>query len=39
MANPWLPKLLSGMNNAEKPNIVFLDFVDPYLCGAVIAAN
>jgi hypothetical protein len=37
ITNPRLPKTLLGMTN--KPNIVFMDFLDPYLCGAVVAAN
>lgn len=37
MANPWLPKMLAG--SAPKPNIVFIDFVDPYLCSTIIARN
>jgi hypothetical protein len=37
MANPWLPKMLT--DNAGQPNIVFIDFVDPYLCRAIVARN
>jgi 1-phosphatidylinositol phosphodiesterase len=37
MAKPWLPQYLSGIT--KRPNIVFTDFVDPYTCSAIIAAN
>jgi 1-phosphatidylinositol phosphodiesterase len=41
MANPWLPKKLSQIENAgtNRPNIVYLDFIDPYLCSAIIELN
>jgi hypothetical protein len=39
IANPWLPKLLSETKHSDLPNIAFLDWIDPYICGTVIAAN
>jgi hypothetical protein len=45
MANPWLPKKLSalteevGTADARMPNIVFIDFIDPYVCSAIIELN
>ncbi|HEV2803274.1 MAG TPA: hypothetical protein VGW12_22630 [Pyrinomonadaceae bacterium] len=45
MANPWLPKKLSelianhGTEKPHTPNIVYIDFVDPYLCRAIIELN
>jgi hypothetical protein len=45
MANPWLPRALSeltdqrGIDCAAMPNIVMIDFIDPYLCSAIIKLN
>lgn len=41
MANPWLPRELSALkkNGMHVPNIVYIDFVDPYLCRAILDLN
>jgi hypothetical protein len=36
-ANPQLPKVLHA--NSTKPNIVYIDAVDPWICGPIIAMN
>lgn len=38
MANPWISSFLND-HQPTRPNIVFLDFVDPYICKTVIATN
>ncbi|HMV66721.1 MAG TPA: hypothetical protein PKA64_07715 [Myxococcota bacterium] len=39
--NPWLPRSLTAMVDGDelRPNIVYLNFVDPDLCGAIIATG
>ena len=39
MANPWLPKKLFEIPGTRTPNIVYLDFIDPYLCRAIVESN
>lgn len=41
MANPWWPMKMENIQvtNSNKPNIVYIDFVDPYLCNSIIALN
>jgi len=41
VGNPWLAQNLAAMKapGAKKPNVVYLDFIDPYLCRAIIALN
>lgn len=41
MANPWLPALISRIrrDGTVLPNVVYIDFVDAYLGGAILAAN
>lgn len=40
-ANPQLPKRLREMvaSGRPRPNIVYIDHVDPWLCSAIIALN
>jgi 1-phosphatidylinositol phosphodiesterase len=41
MANPWLPRTLAEINSGslKKPNIIYIDFVDPWICRAIIEVN
>jgi hypothetical protein len=41
MANPWWPRKMRNiqMNNSHRPNIVYMDFIDPYLCNSILALN
>lgn len=41
MANPWLPLTLQDIRKDvfPYPNIIYHDFVDPYLCQAIIQLN
>jgi hypothetical protein len=44
MANPWVPHVMrealaSAVDGAPLPNIVYLDFIDPFLCSSIIALN
>lgn len=47
MANPWLPKKLGNIwklyhnqpSFDHRPNIAYIDFIDPYLCRAIIDLN
>ncbi|MCU0117370.1 hypothetical protein N8H74_03815 [Pseudomonas sp. B2M1-30] len=41
MANPWLPGKLASraVQEGHRPNIVYLDFIDPWLCGVAIGLN
>jgi hypothetical protein len=41
VGNPYLGENLATLKapGAKKPNIVYLDFIDPYLCRAIIALN
>lgn len=41
MANPWLPQTLSDIKAGKlnHPNIVFLDYIDPYICRNIIDLN
>jgi|RhiMethySRZTD1v2_1073278.scaffolds.fasta_scaffold35584_5 1-phosphatidylinositol phosphodiesterase len=41
MANPWLPVELSEIEQGKRkwPVIAYIDFLDPYLCSAIIDAN
>lgn len=37
MANPWLPRALMAIPVSNTPNVVLLDFVDPFVCGLILA--
>ena len=41
MANPWLPRHLGEMTSTAsiRPNIVYLDFIDPYISRAITDLN
>jgi hypothetical protein len=41
MANPYLPRILYDMkqDGSNRPNVGYVDFLDPYLCRALIAMN
>ncbi len=40
MANPWLPMdTTSHLSAPVKPNVVYFDFVNPYLCRCIIEVN
>ncbi|WP_139831520.1 MULTISPECIES: hypothetical protein [unclassified Pseudomonas] len=41
MANPWLPQVLADktIRYGRRPNIVYLDFIDPWLCGVILGLN
>jgi 1-phosphatidylinositol phosphodiesterase len=40
IANPWLPQYTTQYTSGPiKPNIVYIDFVNPYLCSCIIGIN
>ncbi|MBP2313218.1 hypothetical protein [Azospirillum soli] len=40
MANPWLPMFTTNARSgAIKPNIIYYDYVNPYLCRCIIETN
>lgn len=40
MANPWLPMTTtSAVSAPTKPNVVYYDYVNPYLCRCIIDVN
>jgi 1-phosphatidylinositol phosphodiesterase len=41
LARPWLPQVLTDIQNKKlnPPNIVYYDFVDPYINRAIIDLN
>lgn len=40
LCNPWLPQYTTlWRSQSPKPNIVFIDFVTPWLCNGIIAVN
>lgn len=41
LARPWLPEYLERMKKGEikKANIVYIDFLDPWVCSAIISVN
>ncbi len=41
MANPWWPMKMENIEvtNSHRPNIVYMDFIDPYLCNSILALN
>lgn len=41
MANPWLPMKIAEIkkHRTQRPNIVYMDFLDRFYCGAILELN